>query len=159
LPAPKWTALAQSSSVPVAKVCGKLVAPSPPKPASVVADGLIRDPTDGPVFGERIERYAHGDAAKEFVATQRTVAVCKWTESGTHWSETVLTPPKLGDEARLTLILNLDRPDSFNYEMAVRSGDVVLHAVLNSRTAAQDFATQLLDTAWAKAQHARIVNG
>lgn len=155
LPRPDWTSFRVSSNAPKVNLCGKTV--DVPEPIRKTAIAWIRDPNDGPIFGERIEVYKAGDAEKRLGASKLPKDSCDWSRDGANWRSTFEKPLDLGDDSRLTLITSRDRPDSFNYEMAVRSGDVLVLTVLNIRAENRELADQLCMLAWNKAVEEGIV--
>ncbi len=57
------------------------------------------------------------------------------------------------------LVTSRDRLGSFNYEVAIVSGDTVVGAVLNTRTPDRVLLDQLVGIAWEKAQRVSVVEG
>lgn len=162
LPPPAWKPYPAAPPSDPARICGRDVAVFGifvPAPIDAARAAWARDPANGPIFGERIERYQKGMATRWLAHTAQGSPSCDWTESGTHWRASVEAPPALGIESRVTLITNLDRPDSYNYEVAVRSGDVLLRAVLNVRKSDRPLLDDLLKRAWQRAQKAHAVTG
>jgi len=160
LPPPAWKAFAAPPPSDPARICGRDVAVFGifvPGAIEAARTAWARDPTNGPIFGERIERYQKGMATKWLAQTAQGSPSCEWTEAGTHWRASVEAPPTVGIEGRITLITNLDRPDSYNYEVAVRSGDVLLRAALNVRRPDRPLLDDLLKRAWRRAQTAHAV--
>jgi hypothetical protein len=64
----------------------------------------------------------------------------------------------VGDDSVLRLVTNLDRSDSYNYEVAVRSGDMLVNAVLNVRQPNRALLDDLIQRAWRRATEAKVVN-
>ena len=128
--------------------CGEIT-PSSPEPRRSASTAFAVDPDDGPIFGERLEVYEQGEATDVLEASRDLELPCEWTEDGgARWRMTRETPPTVGDGGRVFLITSLDRPDSFNYEVATRSGDELLLVVVNQRTADRALVDQLVEITW-----------
>ena len=81
-------------------------------------------PDDGPIFGERIERFDDSDTVDTLVQYPLDVPCTFTREDGTRWRTERVDAFELGDNARVYLVRSLDRPDSFNYEVVIASDDV-----------------------------------
>ena len=128
------------------------------QPEQSAAVAMAIDPDDGPIFGERIERYGSGDAAMAALRGDLDLP-CEFTStSGSRWRMEALDPPNVGAAGRVFLITSLDRPDSYNYDAAIVSGDVVLLAALNTRQPDRELLDQLIDIAWSNAAKADLVS-
>ena len=86
-----------------------------------------------PIFGERIERYAPEDVAKIQARVQAHVAVRLHGYGRGRWQTERLAPPTEGTSGPVYLVSTRDRPDRFIYEVAIRSDDTYLLAVMNSQ--------------------------
>ena len=130
-------------------LCGQ---PSTPfEPSIEASTAWAIDPDDGPIFGERIGQLESGDDA-EAVVTHALDVPCTLTRSdGSRWRTEQLEPLTLGDASRIYLTTSLDRPDSFNYHVAIASDGIVLLEVLNTRTPNRDLLDELTHIAWSKA--------
>ena len=160
LPPPPWKLYPAPPPSDPARICGRDAAVFGifvPGAIEAARAAWARDPTDGPIFGERIERYQKGMAAKWLAQTAQGLPSCEWTEAGNRWRASVEAPPTVGVEGRVTLITNLDRPDSYNYEVAIRSGDILLRVALNVRQPDRPLLDDLLERAWKRAQRAHTV--
>jgi hypothetical protein len=141
-------------------LCGRVVL-NPVTPVESSSAAWTVTPDNGPIFGERIERYASTAAAKKAVARVRALpSSCSWADStsGARWRTQKLSDPKVGGDGCVMLVTSRDRSDSYNYEVVVRSNDIVLHAVLNSRIANRAEVDQLLRIAWNKARTSGLVS-
>lgn len=137
--------------------CG-VPSPGDAQPEQSAAVAMAIDPDDGPIFGERIERYGSGDAAMAALRGDLDLP-CEFTStSGSRWRMEALDPPNVGAAGRVFLITSLDRPDSYNYDAAIVSGDVVLLAALNTRQPDRELLDQLIDIAWSNAANADLVS-
>lgn len=129
-----------------------------PIPIDSAANAWALTPDDGPIFGERIERYSDDDRVSALLE-QPLETPCTFTQNdGTRWRTEELESLELGDRARVFLVTSLDRPDSFNYEVAVVSGDVVVLAVLNTRRPNRELLDELVRIAWSKAVREGVVD-
>jgi hypothetical protein len=144
-----WTDYAVSSTNPPSiDNCGHK-RPSGPSPVDVAADAWAKDAQEGPIFGERIERFASPAEAKRAATSSSLRLPCTWTSAdGAHLETVRVAAPKFGANSRIELVKNLDPPGSFNYEVAMRSGDTLVLAVLNSRGANRPLLDRLLAKAW-----------
>jgi len=127
-------------------------------PAASAAVAMAVDPEDGPIFGERIERYEDDNAATVALRAELDLP-CEFTsDSGSRWRMEKLEPPRVDAPGRVFLITSLDRPDSYNYEVAVVADDVVLLGSLNVRQPDRELLDRLIQIAWLKAADAEIVS-
>jgi hypothetical protein len=150
-----WTAFgAQSGEGPL---CGVML-PDTDVPLKSASVAMAIDPMDGPIFGQRIERYRDADAARAALRSDVQLP-CEFTStSGSRWRMERLDPPTVASSGRVFLITSLDRPDSYNYEVAIASGDVVVLAVLNVRQPARELLDELIEIAWSKADRAGLLS-
>lgn len=136
--------------------CGELPDPSLPEPEEQAGDAWRQDPDHGPFFGQRIERYDGGGADEVLQASKERDLPCEWEEDGVRWRAIREPDLGLGDDGRVFLVINLERPDSFNYYVSVRSGDVLSLAAFNSRTADRSLLEELMDRAWERSTEAGV---
>jgi hypothetical protein len=118
-------------------------------------------PDNGPIFGERLERYANAAQVKRFLDGLKKLKVpCNWAnpDDGTHWRTKRLVPPRVGGTGEIFLVTSRDRTDSFNYQVTLASGDTLLRGVLNSRHADRALLDRLIKIAWKKAQKKGVVS-
>jgi hypothetical protein len=79
------------------------------------------------------------------------------TDDGARWRTESRPPPTVGRDGRVYLVSSLDRSDSYNYEVAIVSGDVALRAVLNTRHPDRELLDELIAIAWTKAHAEGVV--
>jgi hypothetical protein len=157
LPAPTWqSSPAQGSSR--ATVCGEPLRSDRPAPEDTASIAWARDRNDGPIVGERIERYGSARKAHDVYATKAIVDGCTWTEDGAHWRAAYADDPDLGDASQVVLITSTDRSDSFNYEVAIRSGDSLVLLVVNLRHPDRRLVNAAVDAAWTRALESGAVD-
>ncbi|MET1002390.1 MAG: hypothetical protein ABWZ15_11315 [Acidimicrobiia bacterium] len=140
----------QSSST---DLCGRPLRRATPQDAASIAWAIT--PDNGPIFGERLERYSSaGEVKRLHDRTKKLKTPCNWTnpQDGTRWRTVRLTAPRVGQSGQAFLVTSRDRTDSFNYEVTLRSADTWLHVVLNSRRANRALLDELVEAAWTKAK-------
>ena len=129
-----------------------------PKPEQTAKTAWAVSPEHGPIFGERIERYAPGSVAK-IKAADKVRLPCDFTATdGSRWRTVRRTPPIEGTSSHVYLVSSRDRSDRFNYEVGIRSGDTYLLAVMNSQKPDRAELDRLVKIAWTKAQHNGLVH-
>lgn len=129
--------------------CGRTASGPEPKRSKAVAFAVDHD--DGPIFGERIEMYDGDDVGEAPRQWAELRLPCEWSESGSRWRMTREDPPSHGDDGRVFLIVSLDRPDSFNYQVAMRPGSDLIFFVVNQRTADRALVDSLAEIVWSRA--------
>jgi hypothetical protein len=129
-----------------------------PTPASSAATGWAVTPDDGPIFGERIERFASSDDVDTLVNHPLDVPCTFTREDGGRWRTEQVEGFELGDDSRVYLVTSLDRPDSFNYQVLIASESVALLTVLNTEEPDRALLDDLVQIAWSKAKDEGIVN-
>ncbi len=117
------------------------------------------DPDNGPIVGERIERFADPGAALSVLDEQLVVPCDFESADGSGWHTERLSPPAGVDSGRVFLVTSRDRPDSFNYQAAVIDGSVAMLVSLNSRTENRDLLDEILATAAARVSDAGVAFG
>lgn len=130
--------------------CGTKL-PSVAEPTVQAATAWAQDPVDGPIFGERIEAYSDGRASERLELRKDLPLPCEWEESGVRWRATVEPPIDLGDDSGLYLIESLTGRKGYNYEVALRRGDVLVLFVLNTREPDRELLEELVRRGWEKA--------
>ena len=110
-------------------------------------------PENGPIFGERLDQYSNPAAAAKGVEHDTNLTLPgEFTRSdGTRWRTERLRAPGVGHHGQVFLVTSRDRRDSFNYEVAARSGDTVLRVALNSRRSDRRLLERLVGIAWTRA--------
>jgi hypothetical protein len=129
-----------------------------PTPASSAATGWAPTPDDGPIFGERIERFASSDDLDTLVNHPLDVPCTFTREDGGRWRTEQVEGFELGDDSRVYLVTSLDRPDSFNYQVLIASDAVALLTVLNTRKPDRALLDDLVQIAWSKAVDEGVVD-
>ncbi len=151
----EWTPFT-SGPRPKSDLCGEALAESKPLPVDSASTAWAVDPDDGPILGERIERFADAGAALSVLFEQLVVPCDFESADGSRWRTERLSPPAGVDSGRVFLVTSRDRPDSFNYEAAVIDGPVAILVSLNSRTENRDLLDEILATAVARAGDAGV---
>jgi hypothetical protein len=120
-----WDSFEPQSDGPRHDPCGR---PVPDHPAALesAAVAWAVDPSDGPIFGERIARYEDADQAMSVLYSDTALPCDFESPSGARWHAEWLDDPAVGDLGRVYLVTSRDGPDSFNYEVAIVSGDTVV---------------------------------
>src|ERR1700704_3145170 len=77
--------------------CG-LKPPRTPNPKEQSSTAWAQNPTDGPLFGERIELYSKGKASVRLRELKTLPLPCEWDEFKTHWHASAEPPIGLGDD-------------------------------------------------------------
>ncbi len=128
-------------------LCGAPFPADIPTPQRQAAAAWTIDPNNGPIFGERVEQYKDGS---EFRASTRDASrfPCEFVQGGTRWRTTAAAPPRSGSGGSVRLVINQDRTDSFNYEVAIPLGSSVLKMVLNSRVPNRELLDNLVARAY-----------
>jgi hypothetical protein len=154
----KWTSFTPARSRPKVNMCGEPFAASAPLPVDTASVAWAVDPNNGPIIGERIERFANSNAAISVLDKQLGVP-CDYTSAdGSRWHTERLSPPTSADGSRMFLVTSRDRPDSFTYQAAVINGPVAILLVLNSRTANRHLLDDVLATAMHRAKDAGLTS-
>ncbi len=129
-----------------------------PKPIAEAHVGWAIDAANGPIFGERIEQFKDSTTAERAVNTTKVQLPCEFTlPDGSRWRSERLAPPAVGGSGRITLLTSRDRADSYNYQVKIRSGSVVVSAVLNIRYSDPSRLERLVGIAWRKARNKGVV--
>jgi hypothetical protein len=144
-----WHPYRTRGPIPKRGLCGDPLPENYPKPTRRAAAAWALDATDGPIFGERIETFASRSAAYRTIRLiPATRFPCDFeTETG-RWRTEAQAPPRVRGGGTVRLILNRDRTDSYNYEVAIPSGRSVLRMVLNARTPDRALLDALVERAW-----------
>jgi hypothetical protein len=143
--------------IPKNDVCGD-PAGGLPKPRETASVAWAVSPDAGPIFGERLERYAPADTAKILKASRTLALPCDFRNDGARWRTERLAPPTVGNSGHVYLVTNSDRTDSFNYIAIVRAGDTYLRTILNSRQPARSELDRLVRIAWTKARDSGLLH-
>jgi hypothetical protein len=139
-------------------LCGaRYVGPS--KPIEEASTAFAITPDNGPIFGERIERFRDEKSAKRSIAHDDGLKTpCRFTDQqGSRWQTDRLAPPRVGEEGSVLIVKSRDRNHSYNYEVAARSGLIVVRTVLNTRKPSRALLDELVAAAWAKAKSSDVI--
>jgi hypothetical protein len=146
----KWSRYRPDETSGGPGICG-VTPPATPEPLAEAATAWAGDPIEGPIFGERIELYANGDAARRLSNSWRLPLPCEWFEDGTTWRATFDPAIQLGDDNRVILIENIGDDATYNYDVALRRGDALVRFVLNVRQPDRPLLEELVRRGWDKA--------
>ena len=149
-----WSVYVQPATSPGVRrtkgTCGgPYRAPTPTEAEPTAAFAL--DDDAGPVFGERIERYAPGHAPATSAGLLRDMP-CTRTDGPVRWRATPLRRVHLREADTEYLLRELSGPFPFTYndEYRVWRGDDVIAVVLSSRTPDRKLAETLARRAVAR---------
>ena len=151
----EWQHFDPESAHSDTNLCGEPQSRFNPESSALTAWAVT--PDDGPIFGERLEQFADQEQAAAVLDQTLDLPCTFTTDDGTQWRTEIQPPPIVGDDGRVYLVTSIDRPHSYNYEVAIVSNDVAFRAVLNTRKPDRELLDELVTIAWTKAKAEGVV--
>ncbi len=135
------------------RICGIAIDPTRPEPTAEAAGAWATDPTNGPIVGERIERYRAGDASLALTAERLTSTFpCEFDDQSSHWRDSAVSLQPVGDDTWAYVIESVTGVKGFTYEAIVRRGDDLIKFVLSVRSPNVSLLQDVVDRGLEKAK-------
>jgi hypothetical protein len=149
-----WVPYSSANSAPTTDLCGRPRS-ADPVPIETQRAAFAIDPVEGPIYGERIERYGSPAEAERRVQLASDLPLpCDQDGEEGRWRTTADTPIRLGADAHLYLTRKPDDTGSFNYTGVFRDGSVVISFVVNTYSSDRPRLERLMTITWEQAtQH------
>jgi hypothetical protein len=146
-----WVPYSPAKSAPTTDLCGRPWS-ADPVPIETRRVAFAIDPTEGPIYGERIDRYVSKAEAERRVQLAADLPLpCDQDGEEGRWRTTVDTPLRLGADAHLFLTRKPDDTGSFNHTGLFRDGAVVISFVVNTYSLDRPTLERLMTITWEQA--------